>query len=70
MLRGPLIFRRITDDDFGCHWTPDSHRDPVFFWLAQMIRGAPTALTCFFVGFRTDFVTSVRVLAVSMEFWP
>ena len=30
-----------------------------------MVRGAPTALTCFFVGFRTDFVTSVRVLAVS-----
>ena len=32
-----------------------------FFWRAQMVRGAPTALTCFFVGFRTDFVTSVRV---------
>ena len=26
-----------------------------------MVRGDPTALTCFFVGFRTDFVTSVRV---------
>ena len=30
-----------------------------------MVRGAPTALTCFFAGFRTDFVTSVRVSVVS-----
>ena len=26
-----------------------------------MVRGAPTALTCFFVGFRTDFMTYVMV---------
>ena len=38
---------------------PDSHRDPVFFWRVQI------ALTCFFVGFRTDFVTSVRVSVAS-----
>ena len=38
---------------------PDSHRG--LFWRTQMVRGAPTALTCFFVGFRTDFVISVRV---------
>ena len=30
-----------------------------------MVRGAPNALTCFFVGFRTDFVTSVRVSVAS-----
>ena len=44
---------------------PDIHRGPVFFWRAQMVRGAPTALTCVFVGFRTDFVTSVRVSVAS-----
>ena len=33
----------------------------LFFWRTKMVRGAPTALTCLFVGFRTDFVTSVRV---------
>ena len=33
----------------------------LFCWRAQMVRGPPTALTCFFVGFRTDFVTSVRL---------
>ena len=30
-----------------------------------MVRGAPTALNCFFVGFRTDFVTSVMVVVAS-----
>ena len=31
MIRGALIFRRVTDDDdFECHWGPDSHRGPVF----------------------------------------
>ena len=30
-----------------------------------MVRGVPTALTCFFVDFRTDIVTSVRVSVVS-----
>ena len=43
---------------------PDSHRALVF-WRAQMVTGAPTALMCFFVGFRTDFVTSVRVSVAS-----
>ena len=43
---------------------PDSHRDQ-YFWRAQMVRGAPTALTCFFVGFRTYFVKSVRVSVAS-----
>ena len=46
---------------------PDSHT-VLFFWQAQMVRGDPTALTfffLFFVGFRTDFVTSVGVLPVS-----
>ena len=43
---------------------PDSHWGPIF-WRTQMIRGAPTALTYFFVGFRTDFVTSVRVSVAS-----
>ena len=36
-----------------------------FFWWAQMIRGAPTALTSFFIRFRTNFVTSVRVSVAS-----
>ena len=45
---------------------PDSHRALFFFWRAQMVRGAPTALTCFFVGFRTDFVTYVRVSVASV----
>ena len=44
---------------------PDRHRGPVFFWRAQMVRGAPTALMCFFVGLRTDFVTSVMVSVAS-----
>ena len=30
-----------------------------------MVRGAPTALTCFFVSFCTDFVTFVTVLVAS-----
>ena len=30
-----------------------------------MVRGAPVSLTCFLVGFCTDFVTSVRGLAFS-----
>ena len=30
-----------------------------------MVRGTPTALTCFFVDFRTYFVTSVRVSVAS-----
>ena len=42
----------------------NSHRGPVFWWT-QMGGGTPTALTCFFVGFRTDFVTSVRVSVAS-----
>ena len=37
----------------------------LFFWWAQMVRGAPTALTCFVVNFPTDFVTSVRASVVS-----
>ena len=36
------------------------HRGPVFLAGPDGQRG-PTALTCFFVGFRTDFVTYVRV---------
>ena len=44
---------------------PDSHRGPVFFWPTRMVRGAPTALTGFSVGFRTHFVTSVRVSVAS-----
>ena len=30
-----------------------------------MVRGVPTALTCFFVSLRTKFVSSVRVSAAS-----
>ena len=30
-----------------------------------MVRGVPTALKCFFVGFCTDFVTSVKVSVAS-----
>ena len=30
-----------------------------------MVRGVPTALTCFFVGLRTKFVSSVRVSVAS-----
>ena len=52
MVGGALIFRRVTDDDFGCPGAPDSHKVPVFL-AGQMVRGDPTALTCFFVGFRT-----------------
>ena len=37
----------------------------LFFWQAQMVRWAPTALTGFFDGFRTYFVTSVRVSVAS-----
>ena len=40
---------------------PDSHRGPAFLAGSDGQRGQ-TALTCFFVGFCTDFVTSVRVL--------
>ena len=62
---GPLIIRRITDDDWlSLAPGPDSHRGPVFLAGPDGQRG-PTALTCFFVGFRKDFVTSVRVLVVS-----
>ena len=53
IVRGGLIFRRVTDDWLSLR--------PCFFWWAQMVRGAPTALTCFFVGLRADFVTTVRV---------
>ena len=42
----------------------DRHR-ALFFWRVQMVRGAPTVLTCFLIAFRTDFVTSVRVLVAS-----
>ena len=40
----------------------------LFFWWAQVVRGAPTALACFFVVFRRDFVTSVRVSVASAGF--
>ena len=43
---------------------PDSHRD-FFSGGFRWSEGAPTALTCFFVGFRADFVTSVRVSVAS-----
>ena len=47
---------------------PDSHSTGVlFFWRAEVVRRTPTALTRFFVPFRTDFVTSVRVSAASAE---
>ena len=36
-----------------------------FFLPTRMVRGAPTALTGFSVGFRTHFVTSVRVSVAS-----
>ena len=58
------MFKRITDDDFGCPGAPDSHRGIVFLAGPDGQRG-PTALACFFVGFRTDFVTSVRVSVAS-----
>ena len=49
---------------------PDSHRGPVFLVGPDGQRG-PTALTCCFVGFRTDFVTSVSLIwLVPTEFWP
>ena len=38
----------------------------LFFRWAQMVSGVPTALTCFFVGFRTDSVTYVRVSVASV----
>ena len=44
---------------------PDSHRGPVFFLAGPDGQRGPTALTCSFVGFRTDFVTSVRVSVAS-----
>ena len=69
MLRGPLIFI----GPLPVERAPDIQKDyllmttlslivtgALFFWRAQMVRGAPTALTCFFVGFRTDFVAYVR----------
>ena len=61
---GPLIFRRITDDDW-LSLGPLIVTGALFFWPAQMVRGAPTAPTCFFVGFRTYFVTSVRASVAS-----
>ena len=51
-LRGTLTVGRV----------PDSHRGPVFLVGPDgELRGAPTTLTCFFVGFCTVFVTSLRV---------
>ena len=67
MLRGPLIFRRIIDDDW-LSLGPLIITGTLFFffWRAQMVRGAPTAPTFFFVGFRTYFVTSLRVSVASV----
>ena len=44
--------------------TPDSHRGPVILAGPGGQRG-PDCPEVFFVGFRTDFVTSVRVLVAS-----
>ena len=55
MLTGPLIF--IGPLTVGR--ASDSQRGPVFLAGPDGQRG-PTALTCFFVGFRTDFVTCVQ----------
>ena len=41
---------------------PDSHRGPVFLAGQGALR---PALTCFFIGFYTDFMTSVKVLVAS-----
>ena len=43
---------------------PDSHRGPVFLTGPDGQRG-PAAMTCFFVGFLTYIVTSVRVSVAS-----
>ena len=44
---------------------PESHRGPVFFFGGPGWPDGQAALTCFFVGFRTDFVISVRVSVAS-----
>ena len=61
MLTGPLIF--IGPLTVG-RASDNSQRGPVFS-RDQMVRGVPTALTCFVVGFRTDFMTYVRVSVAS-----
>ena len=60
MLTGPLIF--IGPLTVGR--ASDSQRGPVFL-RDQMVRGVLTALTCFFVGLHTDFMTYVRVAVAS-----
>ena len=60
MLTGPLIF--IGPLPVGR--ASDSQRGPVFLAGPDGQRG-PTALTCFFVCFITDFMTYVRVSVAS-----
>ena len=60
MLTGPLIF--IGPLTVGR--ASDSQRGPVLS-RDQMVRGVPTALTCFFVGFHTYFMIYVRVSVAS-----
>ena len=60
---GPLILRSLMMT-LAITGAPDSHRGPVFLAGADGQRGldCPDVL---FVGSRTDFVTSVRVLTAS-----
>ena len=60
MITGPLMF--IGPLTIG---EPLIVRETLFFSRDQMVRGAPTALTCFFVGFHTYFMTYVRVSVAS-----
>ena len=52
---------------------PDSHRAFACFFPVDpdgQSRGPDRPDVLFFVGFRTDFVTSVRVSVLPPEFWP
>ena len=55
--RAPMIFRRVTDDDFGCPGAPDSHRGPVFLVGPDGQRGpdCPDVLFCRFPHRFRDF---------------
>ena len=44
---------------------PDRHRGPVFLVVPDCQRGPDCSDVFFFVSFRSDFMTSVRVLVVS-----
>ena len=64
MIRGALIFRRVTNDDW-LSLGPLLVTGVVFFLVGPDDQRGPDCSDVLFVGFRTDFVTSVRVSVAS-----